>query len=69
MQNVVNLIIGLTIAVPIIMTLTVQFPISETTHGPFQRCIGRFETFFRPLDPDPITPGKYLTMTSKHFLP
>jgi len=39
------------------MTVSVQFPISDTSHGPYQRCIGRFETEFKPLDPDPATPG------------
>ncbi len=57
MKSVVNFLITLTIIVPIIMTLSVQFPISDFVHGAFNRCIGRFETFFNPMHPDPITPG------------
>lgn len=60
MKKVVNYINALTILVPLFMTLSVQFPISENTHGPYQRCVGRFETEFKPFDPDPVTPGKNL---------
>ena len=57
MKTVVNSIIALTIIVPLMMTLSVQYPIFDWVHGPYNRCIGRFDTVFSPLDPDPITPG------------
>ena len=59
MRTVVNSLIVISVIVPLFMTVSVQFPISDTTHGPYQRCIGRFETEFKPLDPDPVTPGKF----------
>jgi hypothetical protein len=65
MKSVVNFVITLTVIVPMIMTLSVQFPISDFIHGPFNRCIGRFETFFNPMHPDPITPGIYFTILKK----
>jgi hypothetical protein len=58
MKTVVNYIIALTLILPLIMTISVQFPISEFIHGPFQFCIGRFETYFNPTHPDPFTPGR-----------
>ena len=36
----------------------VQFPISDEHHGPYNYCIGRFETYFNPTHPDPLTPGR-----------
>jgi hypothetical protein len=57
-KNVVNCIILATFVIPFLMTLFVQFPVSESLHMPFHRCMGRFETYFKPMHPDPITPGK-----------
>ena len=51
MKKVITLAIAFSILVPIMMTLSVQFPISETLHFPYHRCIGRFETYFNPLHP------------------
>jgi len=57
MKKVVNRVLAFSFIIPLLMTLFVQFPIFDGVHGPFNRCIGRFETVFSPLDPDPITPG------------
>ena len=57
MHSVVNSTIALSFIIPIIMVITVQFPIFDSVHGPYNRCIGRFETYFNPLDLDTITPG------------
>ena len=58
LRRVVNCVIVMTVIVPFVMAATVQFPISETLHGPYSRCMGRFETYFNPMHPDPITPGR-----------
>lgn len=58
MKKVVKLVILGSFVVPLLMTLSVQFPISDSVHGAFNRCIGRFEMFFNPQHPDPITPGR-----------
>jgi hypothetical protein len=58
MKRVVNWTIAMTVIVPCMMVVTVQFPISDTLHGPYSRCMGRFETYFNPMHPDPITPGR-----------
>ena len=65
MKTIVNRIIGLSVLVPVAMTISVQFPVSDYVHGPFNRCIGRFETFFDPFHPDPITPGLNLQSSEK----
>ena len=57
MKNVVNRIIAFSLFAPFILTIFIQFPIFDGIHGPFNRCIGRFETVFSPLDADPLTPG------------
>ena len=58
LKTVVNYVIALTLILPLVMTVSVQFPISEFIHGPYQFCIGRFETYFNPTHPDPFTPGR-----------
>ena len=40
------------------MTISLQYPVSDYIHGPFNYCKGRFEVFFNPTHPDPITPGR-----------
>ena len=57
MEKVTNCIILITFVIPFLMTAFVQFPIFESFHLPFNRCMGRFETYFNPMHPDPITPG------------
>ena len=61
MKSVVNLMIALSVGLPFLMTISLQFPISESLHAPFNRCKGRFETFFDPLRRDPTTPGSFKT--------
>ena len=39
-------------------TPILQFPISDIQHGPYNYCIGRFEVYFNPTHPDPVTPGR-----------
>ena len=56
-KKVANWIIVLTFVFPFLMTISVQFPIVDTIHAPYNRCIGRFDVQFKPLDSDPITPG------------
>ena len=58
MKNAVNRIIFLSIVGPLLMNLSLQFPISDFIHGPFNHCIGRFEVYFNPTHPDPLTPGR-----------
>ena len=55
MPKIVNYTIAFSVIIPIIMTLSVQFPYSENLHFAFNRCIGRFETYFNPLHPGIIT--------------
>ena len=51
MTKVVAIAIAFSIIIPVFMALSVQFPISEYLHFPFNRCIGRFETYFNPQHP------------------
>ena len=57
-QKLVNIIVSLSILVPIFMTLSLQYPVSDYIHGPYSYCQGRFEVFFNPIHPDPITSGR-----------
>ena len=57
--RLINTAIILMIVIPFLMTLSLQFPVSDFIHGPFNHCRGRFEVFFNPTHPDPITPGKF----------
>ena len=57
-QKIVNIIASLSILIPILMTLSLQFPFSDYIHGPYSFCLGRFEVFFNPTHPDSITPGR-----------
>ena len=57
-QKLVNIIACLSILVPILMTLSLQYPVSDYIHGPYSYCQGRFEVFFNPTHPDPITSGR-----------
>ena len=56
-QKVINGILVLAVLIPTMMTVSLQFPIFDYPQGPFNFCIGRFEVFFNPKHPDPITPG------------
>ena len=47
----------ISLLIPLFMTITVQFPIADFIHGPFNHCIGRFEVYFDPKHSDPLTPG------------
>jgi hypothetical protein len=57
-HKLVNIIVSCSILIPIFMTLSLQYPVSDYIHGPFSFCQGRFEVFFNPTHPDPITPGR-----------
>jgi len=50
------------------MTISLQYPISDYIHGSFNYCKGRFEVFFNPTHPDPITPGiNFANILRSHF--
>ena len=57
MNKLVNGVILFSILGPVFMTLTLQYPMGDFIHGPFHLCNGRFEVYFNPTHPDPITPG------------
>ena len=56
--RVVSVAIVLSIVIPVLMTMAVNYPISDFIHGPYNHCIGRFEVYFNPKHPDPFTPGR-----------
>jgi len=56
-KPIVNAVIACTMLIPLVMSISVQFPISDSLHAPYSRCTGRFETYFNPTHPDPISPG------------
>ena len=60
MDNLVNAVILISILGPVFMTLTLQYPVGDFIHGPFHLCTGRFEVYYDPTHPDPITPGTYI---------
>lgn len=53
-----TIFIYMTLALSIFVTLTVQLPPSDFAQGPYNYCLGRFEVYFNPQHPDPITPGR-----------
>ena len=57
-HKLVNIIIYLPFLISVLMTLSVQFPVFDFIHGPLNFCKGRFEVFFNPMHPDPITLGR-----------
>jgi hypothetical protein len=57
MSELINTIVFLSLAVTLFMTISLQYPVSDYIHGPFNYCKGRFEVFFNPMHSDPITPG------------
>ncbi len=57
-NKIINIILILSLIIPFIMTLSVQYPISDYVHGPYNYCKGRFEVYFNPTHPDPMTPGR-----------
>ena len=60
-SKVINTIIVLSILFPVLITLAVQYPISDQPQGPFNYCIGRFEVYFSPKHEDPFTPGDHFS--------
>ena len=56
--RVVSVAIVLSIVIPVLMAMAVNYPISDFIHGPYNHCIGRFEVYFNPKHPDPFTPGR-----------
>ena len=56
-NRLVTIIIFLSVVVPSFMTFSLQFPVANHIHGPYNNCVGRFEIFFDPTHPDPITSG------------
>ena len=57
-NKLVNIILILSLIIPVIMTLSLQYPVSDYVHGPYNYCKGRFEVYFNPTHPDPITLGR-----------
>lgn len=57
MFQVVKIFVIVSILFPAVVTISVQYPISDFIHGPFNLCIGRFEVYFNPYHPDTITEG------------
>ena len=58
MVRVVSTVIVISVLLPFLMTISVQYPVSDFIHGPLNLCIGRFEVYFNPHHPDTITEGK-----------
>jgi hypothetical protein len=58
-NKLVNTILLLSFSVSLLMTLSLQFPVYDYVHGPFNYCRGRFEVLFNPTHSDPFTPGIY----------
>ena len=58
MVRVVSSVIVISVLLPFLMTISVQYPVSDFIHGPLNLCIGRFEVYFNPYHPDTITEGK-----------
>ena len=56
-NKLINTVIILSLVVPLFMTLSLQYPVSDYIHGPLNYCKGRFEVFFNPKHSDPFTPG------------
>ena len=60
MVRVVELVIALSILIPLWITLSHLYPVSDFIHGPYNHCMGRFEVFFNPYHPDTITEGEQI---------
>ena len=58
-ERLVNIIIGLSIFIPLAMTLALQYPVYDYIHYPYNYCMGRFEVLFIPLHQDPVSPGNF----------
>ena len=65
-SNVVNGVLLLSVAIPSVMTFSLQYPVSDFVHAPLNFCKGRFEVLFNPTHPDPLSPGKVFLL-SQHF--
>ena len=61
MSNVVWTVIVLSISIPMFITISIQYPVSDFIHGPLNHCIGRFEVYFNPYHPDTKTEGTYMS--------
>ncbi len=65
----VTIIIFLSVVVPCYMTISLQFPVGNHIHGPYNNCVGRFEIFFNPTHPDPFTSGaNFINVFRENFL-
>jgi len=53
-----HIIIYMTPVLSLLVALTVQLPPSDFAQGPYSFCLGRFEVYFNPQHPDPVTPGR-----------
>ena len=56
-NRLVNTIVLLSLVIPLFMTISLQYPVSDYIHGALNFCKGRFEVFFIPTHSDPFTPG------------
>ncbi len=57
-EKLVNMIIIFSFVTAAILVGLTRFPILDFMHGPYNHCIGRFEVYFNPKHPDPITSGE-----------
>jgi hypothetical protein len=46
MARVVRFVIILSLLLPVLMTISFQYPVSDFVHGPVNYCLGRFEVYF-----------------------
>ncbi len=58
-ESVVNALILISIITPAFLITITRFPTFDFIHGPYNHCLGRFEVYFNPKHPDPITQGEY----------
>jgi hypothetical protein len=61
-NKLVNTILLLSFSVSLLMTLSLQFPVYDYVHGPFNYCRGRFEVLFNPTHSD--REGRQISMTN-----
>jgi hypothetical protein len=52
-----NIIVYGSYIIPAGMVFFLQFPLNDFNQASYYVCMGRFEVYFNPLHPDPISPG------------
>ena len=66
-ESVVNALILISIITPAFLITITRFPTFDFIHGPYNHCLGRFEVYFNPKHPDPITQGEYFLEFENNF--